>query len=46
MLLMNDEELLEGLIGGIGWILAVFYIRNGLYKKYGILDKSPKVHDY
>lgn len=32
MLLINDEELLEGLIGGIGWILAVFYIRNGLYK--------------
>lgn len=32
MLIITDDELLEGLIGGIGWLLAVFYLRNGFYK--------------
>lgn len=34
MLIINDEELLEGLVGGFGWILAFFYLRNGYYKHY------------
>lgn len=32
MLLMNDEEFWEGIIGGLGWVFAIFFIRNGLYK--------------
>jgi len=32
MLLMNDEEFWEGIVGGLGWIFAIFFIRNGLYK--------------
>ena len=33
MLIITDEELIEGLIGGFGWILAVYYLRNQFYKK-------------
>jgi hypothetical protein len=39
MLIINDEEFVEGIIGAVGWIIAVFYIRNGLYK-HVIVKKS------
>ncbi len=32
MLLMNDEEFWEGIIAGLGWVFAIFFIRNGMYK--------------
>jgi len=32
MLIITDVELLEGIIGGIGWLLAIYYLRNGFYK--------------
>lgn len=32
MLIINDEEFVEGIIGALGWIIAIFYIRNGLFK--------------
>ena len=27
MIILDDEQFLEGVAGGIGWIIAVFYIR-------------------
>ena len=32
MLVINDEQFMEGIIGALGWVIAVFYIRNGMYK--------------
>ena len=29
---MNDEEFWEGIIAGLGWVFAIFFIRNGMYK--------------
>lgn len=31
MIIINDEQFMEGIIGGLGWIIAVFYIRNSMY---------------
>lgn len=32
MLIITDVELFEGIIGGIGWLLAIYYLKNGFYK--------------
>ena len=41
MLLMNDDEFFEGIIGGIGWLVAVFYVRNAYYRKDGKFIGNP-----
>jgi hypothetical protein len=33
MIIINDEQFFEALSGGIGWIIAVFYIRRNYMKK-------------
>ena len=38
MIILNDTEFAEALIGGFGWIVAIFFIRNGLYKKYDTIN--------
>tara|TARA_B100001059_G_C17734883_1_gene528287 strand:+ start:480 stop:917 length:438 start_codon:yes stop_codon:yes gene_type:complete len=38
MIILNDTEFAEALIGGFGWIIAVFFITNGLYKKYDTVN--------
>ena len=38
MIILNDTEFAEALIGGFGWIVAIFFIRNGLYKKYDTVN--------
>lgn len=35
MLVLNDEQFMEGIAGGIGWIIAVFYIRKQYLSKKG-----------
>ena len=41
MLLINDNEFVEGLLGGLGWMVATFYIRNAFYKKDGQFTGNP-----
>jgi hypothetical protein len=33
MIILDDEQFLEGVAGGIGWIIAVFYIRKNYLNK-------------
>ena len=38
MIILNDTEFAEALVGCFGWIVAIFFIRNGLYKKYNTVN--------
>ena len=33
MLLLSDNEFFEGILGGFGWIIAIYYIRYSLKQK-------------
>ena len=33
MLLLNDDQFMEGIIGGFGWIVAVYFIRQSMNKR-------------
>ena len=33
MILLTDNEFFEGVLGGIGWIIAMYYVKHSLQKK-------------
>ena len=41
MLLINDDEFFEGFLGGLGWLVAVFYVRNAYYRRDGKFIGNP-----
>ena len=41
MLILNDNQFFEGLLGGIGWLVSMFYIKN--YLRQGLQGTNPAI---